>query len=272
MTAPAADAPRAAVTRPPRPRPRPFFLIVGVAAVAMTVWAGIRIQFTLEPLFVGNPRAWGIVSQYLTPNWAFLARPAVASAWIETLVMAVLATLVGAVAGLVFALLASRATNRSSWLLRLVRWFLSVLRSLPEIGYAYLMVAMVSTGTLAGLLALAVFNTGIIAKLTSETVDAVVTGPLEAADAAGATTFQRSLTAVLPQVWPGFLSYVLYVFEMNLRASAIIGLVGAGGIGSLINVERARFHYDNVSVMIIGLVVIVILLDLVSRAARRRLI
>ncbi|WP_345751085.1 phosphonate ABC transporter, permease protein PhnE [Microbacterium rhizophilus] len=259
-------------TRPVKPRPRLLFLLVALAAVAMTVWSALRIDFTIEPLFVGNPRAWGIVEQYLSPNWAFLARPAVMSAWTQTLVMAILATLLGAAVGLVFALLASRITNRSPWFLRLIRWFLSVLRSLPEIGYAYLMVAMVSTGTLAGLLALAVFNTGIIAKLTSETVDAVAGGPLEAADAAGATTFQRSVTAVLPQVWPGFLSYVLYVFEMNLRASAIIGLVGAGGIGSLINVERARFHYDNVSVMVIGLIVIVIALDIASRSLRRRLI
>ena len=258
--------------RPARPRPRPLALVAVGAAAALTAWAAARIDFTLAPLLAGNPRARAIVAQYLSPDWSFLARPAVLSAWVETVVMAVLATLAGAAVGLALALVASRVTDRSPWPRRGVRWLLAVVRSLPEIGYAYLMVAMVSTGTLAGLLALAVFNTGIIAKLTSETVDAVDPRPLEAADAAGATTLQRAVTAVLPQVWPGYLSYVLYVFEMNLRASAIIGLVGAGGIGALINVERARFHYDNVSVMVVGLVVIVLVLDVISRAVRRRLL
>lgn len=266
MNAPVAAQP----ARPRKPRPRPFFLVVGVIAVLLTFWSAIQIDFTLAPIIEGNPRAWGIVAAYLNPNWEFLFR--VWDAWVETLVMAILATLVGALIGLFFALLASHATNRSRWFVRVVRWFLSVLRSLPEIGYAYLMVALVSTGTLAGFLALAIFNVGIIAKLTSETIDSVDRGPLEAADAAGATTTQRSITAVLPQIWPGYLSYVLYVFELNLRASAIMGLVGAGGIGAVIAVERARFNYDNVSAMVVGLIVIVIALDVVSRIVRKRLI
>jgi phosphonate transport system permease protein len=267
VSAPASAAPTA---RPRKPRPRPFFVIVGIIAVLLTIWSAIQIDFTLVPLFEGNPRAWDIIAAYLTPNWSFLFR--VWDAWVETIVMAILATLAGALVGLGFALLASRATNRSPWFVRIVRWFLSVLRSLPEIGYAYLMVALVSTGTLAGFLALAIFNVGIIAKLTSETIDGVARGPLEAADAAGATTAQRSITAVLPQIWPGYLSYVLYVFELNLRASAIMGLVGAGGIGAVIAVERARFNYDNVSAMVVGLIVIVIALDVVSRIVRKRLI
>ncbi|MDX2375864.1 phosphonate ABC transporter, permease protein PhnE [Microbacterium sp. LRZ72] len=265
-TTPAAST----TARPTKPRPRPFFIVTGIVAVFMTIWSAAQIDFTLEPLFVGNPRAWDIIAAYLSPNWSFLFR--VWDAWVETIVMAILATLAGSAVGLVFALLASRATNRSPWFVRLVRWFLSVLRSLPEIGYAYLMVALVSTGTLAGFLALAIFNVGIIAKLTSETIDAVDRGPLEAADAAGATSVQRSISAVLPQIWPGYFSYVLYVFELNLRASAIMGLVGAGGIGAVIAVERARFNYDNVSALIVGLIVIVIALDIVSRIVRKRVL
>lgn len=255
--------------RPKRPAPSPFFITVGVIAVAMTAWSAWQIDFTLAPFFEGNPRAAAIIQQYLNPNWSFMLR--VWPQWLETLHMAVLASFGGALAGLALALLGSRATNRSPWLLRVVRWILSVLRSLPEVGWAYLMVAMVGVGSLAGVFALAIFNLGIIAKLTSESIDAVDRGPLEAADAAGASTLQRSATAVLPQVWPAFFSYALYVFEINLRASAIIGMVGAGGIGAVLNVERSRFNYDNVSALVVGFIVIVIVLDIVSQAARKRL-
>lgn len=256
--------------RPRKPKPRAFFLVTGAVAAAMTVWSAVQIDFTLMPFIEGNPRAWGVIQQYLTPNWSFMVR--VWPQWLETLFMAVVATFLGAVAGLVFALLGSRTTNRSPWFLRVVRWLLAVLRSLPEIGWAFLMVAMVGVGSLAGVFALAIFNMGIIAKLTSETVDAVDRGPLEAADAAGASIAQRSVTAVLPQVWPGYMSYVLYVFEINLRASAIIGMVGAGGIGAVIDVESSRFNYSNVSAVVVGFIIIVIVLDVVSQSVRKRLL
>lgn len=268
MSAPA--PPAATSARPRKPRPRPFFIVTLVVAAAFTVLAAVQIDFSLAPLFEPNPRQAEIVLAYLQPNWAFLFR--VWDAWLETIVMAVLASLVGCTLGLIAALLASRVTNSSRWGTRVVRWVLSVMRSLPEIGYAYLLVAMVGVGTLAGFLALALFNIGIIAKLTSETIDGVNRGPLEAADAAGATVPQRSITAVLPQIWPNFLSYSLYVFELNLRASVIMGLVGAGGIGSIIAVERARFNYDNVSACVVGIILIVIVLDIVSRRVRKRLI
>lgn len=257
-------------TRPRKPKPRPFFIVTGIVAVVMTVWSAVQIDFTLMPFIEGNPRAWGVIQQYLTPNWAFMFR--VWPQWLETLLMAVVATFLGSVVGLVFALLGSHTTNQSPWFLRVVRWFLAVLRSLPEVGWAFLMVAMVGVGSLAGVFALAIFNMGIIAKLTSETVDAVDRGPLEAADAAGASIMQRSVTAVLPQVWPGYMSYVLYVFEINLRASAIIGMVGAGGIGAVIDVESSRFNYSNVSAIIVGFIIIVIVLDVISQNVRKRLL
>ncbi|WP_261164678.1 phosphonate ABC transporter, permease protein PhnE [Microbacterium sp. Marseille-Q6965] len=264
------SAPPARVSpRPRKPAPRPFFIVAGIVAVAMTVWSAVQIDFTLMPLLEGNPRAAGIIEQYLNPNWAFVLQ--VWPQWLETLLMAVIASFAGAVLGLVFALMGSHRSNRSAWFLRAVRALLSVLRSLPEIGWAYLMVAMVGIGSLAGVLALVVFNMGIIAKLTSETIDGIDRGPVEAADAAGASTMQRIATAVLPQIWPGYFSYVLYVFEINLRASAIIGMVGAGGIGQALNVERARFNYDNVSAIVVGFIVIVIVLDIVSQTLRRRL-
>ena len=118
---------------------------------------------------------------------------------------------------------------------------------------------------------LIMFNIGIIAKLTSETIDAVDRGPLEAADATGASALQRARFAVVPMILPNYLSYCLYVFELNIRASVVIGIVGGGGIGSSISVEFARFNYSNVSAIVVLLIVVVFAIDLLSQSLRRRL-
>jgi phosphonate transport system permease protein len=129
-----------------------------------------------------------------------------------------------------------------------------------------------TTGALPGILALFVFNIGVVAKLTSETVDGVDPGPIEAADAAGATRVQRAWSAVVPQILPGYLSYSLYVFELNLRASIVLGYVGAGGIGNIIRVTVTRFEWERAGAVIAAVFVIVVVLDRISIAMRRRLV
>jgi phosphonate transport system permease protein len=163
-------------------------------------------------------------------------------------------------------------TARNRFVYGAAKAIMSVIRSLPDIAWGLLFVAFVGVGTLAGILALIFFNIGIVAKLTAETIDAVDTGPLEAADAAGANGIQRAFVAVVPQILPNYLSYSLYVFELNVRASVVIGMVGAGGIGSTLMVELARFNYANVSAIIVMLFIVVFLIDSASRLIRNRLV
>jgi len=219
-------------TAPARPRkPRPSrVLILGLAAVAaITVWAGWEIDFTLGPLVENFSNGWVVVEQFLHPNWSYLGNAW--TAWLETISIAIVASFFGVAVGLVFAYMASRVTNRSTPLFRATKWFLAVLRSLPDVAYVLIFVALVGVGSLAGILALFIFNIGIAAKLTAETIDAVDQGPLEAADASGAGTFARARWAVQPQILPNFLSYALYIFELNIRSSVVIGYAGGGGIG-----------------------------------------
>jgi phosphonate transport system permease protein len=170
------------------------------------------------------------------------------------------------------ALLASKvsAPNRATYVV--AKQVLSVVRALPDVAYGLLFVAAVGTGALAGILALIFFNLGIAAKLTSETVDAIDPGPVEATDAVGAGIIERARVAIVPQVLPSYISYCLYVFELNIRASVIIGLVGGGGIGNVIRVELSRFNYGRLSALILALFVVVFALDALSRALRRRLV
>jgi phosphonate transport system permease protein len=153
-----------------------------------------------------------------------------------------------------------------------VRSLLNALRSLPDVLYAMVFVASAGFGPLAGVLALVFFNVGITAKLLSETCDAIDLGPVEAADAAGANRLQSASRAVIPQIMPNYIAYSLYVFELNVRASLVLGFVGAGGIGTLLVTQINRFLYPNASVIIIMTFVIVFSLDQISIALRRRLV
>ncbi|WP_297081191.1 phosphonate ABC transporter, permease protein PhnE [uncultured Demequina sp.] len=262
--------PAVAVDRPRRPAPS-LTLIAGLLlAAAFTVWAALQIDFTLAPLWRNFSNGWVVISQFLQPNWSFIFR--VWDAWVETIAIAIVASAVGVLVGLLFAFGASRITNRSGWMYRTVKTVLSVIRSLPDVAYVLIFVALVGVGSLAGILALIMFNIGIAAKLTAETIDAVDPGPLEAADAGGSGTFSRARWAVLPQILPNYLSYCLYIFELNIRASVVIGIAGGGGIGQVINVQFSRFNYENVAAITVAIFVVVLLIDQLSQYLRRRFV
>lgn len=266
MTALAAPA---ASARPAKPRPALGGASLVAVAVVATILAGSAIEFTLWPLVTNATRGGFIIAQFFQPDWGFLGRTL--EPMMVTLATAVVASTIGCGLALVIAMLNSRVTMRNPIVYRVTKFVLSILRSLPDIVWGMLFVAFVGVGSLAGVLALIMFNIGIVAKLTAETIDAVDQGPLEAADAAGATAVQRARVAVLPQILPNFASYSMYVFELNVRASVVLGIVGAGGIGNTIAVEFARFNYDNLSAIIVVLFVVVFVLDQSSQWLRRRL-
>lgn len=261
--------------RPEKP-PVPWSVWAGIAgAVAMTVWAVVErfggIGFTLAPLFGEDlVRGREIIAEFFDPNWGFL--PRIWEPFLETFLIAVISSAIGCSLALPLSLLASRATGVGPVVHAVVRAFNSVVRSLPDIAWGLLAVAAVGTGAMAGIPALIFFNVGVMVKLASETVDAVDEGPIEAARASGATRIEASWHAMLPQILPNYLSYALYVFELNIRASVVIGLVGAGGIGQVINVLLSRFAYGSLSVVIVVVFVMVFVIDRISIAIRRRLV
>jgi phosphonate transport system permease protein len=191
---------------------------------------------------------------------------------LETFKMAVVASAIGCGVALPVAFLASRVTTPNRVVLALDRAVLSIVRAIPDILYALIFVASVGIGPLAGIAALTLFNIGVVAKLLSETVDGIDEGPIEAARAGGANRIQTVRWAALPQVLPNYVAYSLYTFELNIRASTVIGIVGAGGIGNLLITQYRFFSWSNVSVIVIELFVFVFLIELVSIWLRRRLV
>jgi phosphonate transport system permease protein len=204
------------------------------------------------------------------PNWAFL--PRTVEPMLETFKMAVVASAIGCTVALPVAFAVSRITAPNAGFLFVGRTVLSVVRAIPDLLYALMFVAAVGIGPLAGITALIFFNIGVVAKLLSETIDGVDTGPIEAARASGGNRRQTVRWAVFPQVLPNYVAYSLYTFELNIRASTVIGIVGAGGIGNLLFTQYRFFNWSNVSVIVVTLFVFVLLIELVSIWLRRRLV
>jgi phosphonate transport system permease protein len=269
MTAAAGEASR----RPAKPRTSPAIPLGLLAFLAIT-WLSASEQFgigiDIGELIADIGNGAEIIGQLLDPNWAFL--PSTIDPLIETFQMAVIASVIGCAVALPVAFLASRITAPNRLALVADRTILSVVRAIPDILYALVFVAAVGIGPLAGIAALIFFNIGVVAKLLSETVDGVDTGPIEAARATGGSRLQTVRWSVLPQVLPNYIAYSLYTFELNIRASTVIGIVGAGGLGYLLQTQYRFFAWSNVSVIIIELFVLVFLIELLSIWMRRRLV
>jgi phosphonate transport system permease protein len=205
------------------------------------------------------------------PSWEFGSATR-ASPIIETTRIALIATFVGVAVSLPIAFLASTMTapNRPAYLID--KGFINLVRTVPDLFWAMIFVTSVGAGAFAGALALIFFSLAIMAKLLSETVDAVDPRPLEAARATGARHFPAVRAAVLPQVLPNYVAYALYTFELNIRASVVLGVVGAGGIGQVLGTQRAFFRFDRVLAVVIIIFVLVFVIEQVSIALRRRLV
>jgi phosphonate transport system permease protein len=247
---------------------------IGLVAFALITWLSLSeaygIGLDVGKLIEDFTRGAGILGELLSPNWAFV--PRTFEPMVETFQMAVVAAAIGCAVALPVAFIVSRVTAPNAPTLFAGRAILSVVRAIPDILYALVFVAAVGVGPLPGIAALVFFNLGVVAKLLSETVDSVDLGPIEAARAGGGNRTQTVRWAVLPQVLPNYVAYSLYTFELNIRASTVIGIVGAGGIGNLLFTQYRFFNWSNVSVIVVELFVFVFLIEFISIWLRRRLV
>ncbi len=261
--------------RRPR-RPRRSLLVpaglLGIVVVTAISAAGrpLGIEVDLAGVAANLTRGSQILGEIAQPNFGFLQQTI--KPLTETFQMALIACTVGCLVAVPLAFLASRVTAPGPITLLVVRSMLNVVRALPDLLYALVFVAAVGIGPLAGILALVFFNVGIMAKLLSETIDAVDLGPVEAATSTGASRTQVVRSAVLPQVLPHSVAFGLYIFELNIRASTVIGIVGAGGIGNVLNTQMKFFNFHNVGLVVLELFALVLLIELASVTLRRRLV
>lgn len=261
------------LTLPPKPKgawKAPVIALVIVVITVVMCLPGIGIGVDLGAIARNWQNGADKIVKLLVPDWSFF--PRTIPPLIETLQMAVIASVLGAAVALPASFWAARNTNPNTAARMVVRGVLNVVRAVPDLLYAAILVAMVGVGALPGILALLLFNIGIVVKLVSEAIDTNDSGPLEAGRAVGATQTQINRTLALPDAWPAFANQALYAFELNVRASTVLGLVGAGGLGLLIDAVRTFYRYDQLSLIILEILIVVIVIDIVSDAIRRRLV
>lgn len=274
MTVSIAAAVGAPRTLPPRPHRGLRISLILVALAAFTAATCVPAIGGIELDLGAIARNWRNgaekLLQLLQPNLAFLPRTW-APMW-ETLQMALVGAVIAAAISVPVTLWAATPTNPNRWTRGTVRTVVNVIRAVPDLVYATILVAMLGVGALPGVTTLILFNIGIVVKLVSEAIDAADHRYMEAGRAAGGTQLQINSATALPQVWPLFANQWLYTLELNVRISAILGIVGAGGIGRLLDERRGFYAYSDVSVIILEILVVVIIIEVLSNLLRRRLV
>ena len=247
-------------------RCRACWLVAGV--VVLVVASFLSLDLHLAAFASGESLAsmGRFVREFFPPDLspAFVGRVA-AGAW-ETLAMSALGTLLAALLGVLMALPASRARGPVRAGMRLL---LNALRSVPELVWAAMLLISAGLGPFAGTLALAIHTSGVLGRLFAEAIENAPPGPGAALRAQGAGTVRVFLYATLPQVLPQLMSYTLYRWENNIRAAAVLGVVGAGGLGQLLMFHMGLFQMDKTATVLIAMLVLVALVDGASFALRR---
>jgi phosphonate transport system permease protein len=246
-----------------------WFVAVALALVAASFWS-LDLQWARFLSLDALRRMGRFGAELLSPNLegAFLAK--LLPAALETLAMSVLGTLLAVVAGLFLALPASRlhAEDRAFWRAP-ARLLLNVLRSVPELMWAVLLLIAAGLGPLAGTLALALHTAGVLGRLFAEAIENAPPGPAFALRVRGVPEGRVLLYATLPQVLPQLLSYSLYRWENNIRAAAILGVVGAGGLGQMLAFHLGLFQMAETGSVLAAMIALVAIVDICSYAARR---
>jgi phosphonate transport system permease protein len=257
--------------KPPAP-PRNYsgwLMAAALLALVVASFASLPLQwsafFTPEAAATTREFLAGFAPPELA--WPFVHKTLIATA--ETLSMSALGTLLAVIGGLALAL---PAAGRFGGLARaLARTLLNILRSIPELVWASILLVAAGLGPLAGTLALAAHTSGVLGRLFADALENVEPQPEQSLRINGAAPMAAFLYATLPQTLPQMLSYTLYRWENNIRAAAVLGVVGAGGLGQMLKYHLSLFQMQDAATVIVAMLLLVALVDAISFALRRAL-
>ena len=253
--------------------------VVAVLCTLLAAWVGevdlakLAANIWRFPAYLANlvPKlAWATLGQDIAEwfwgwkRWSWLLA--------ETLLIAYLGTLLGALGAFVLCFHAAANVAPTSAGRFLARRFLEFCRTVPEIVFALVFVIAFGLGPIPGVLALAIHTLGALGKLFAEVIENIDMKPVEGVTAAGAGWTETMRHSALPQVLSGFASYALLRFEINVRGAAIMGFVGAGGIGQELLTAVRKFYYSDISAMLLMIIATVMVIDYLTERLRHRLI
>ena len=244
----------------------PVILLALALAIA---WALHMTGFSLATIVNRFPKLMDLMKKLFQPDWSFF--PKVIGPLVDTIKMSILGTVIGCACALPVAVLASSNIDHNKIVVSLLRVVLGLIRTLPTLVIALVCALIFSLGTFSGTVAIAIFTFGVVSKMLYESIETIDMGPFEAMEALGADKFQAFWSACVPQILPVYLSHCLYCFEMNVRASAILGYVGAGGLGITINERIGWRDYNGLGMVLLSLFVVVTFIEFFSAYLRKKL-
>lgn len=251
------------------PRKSWLYWFAWAIALAILAWSWEGAEMRPATLISDSENMLTFAADFFPPNfydWRY---------YLEEMLITVQIAVWGTFLAVVFAIPLSILCSDNIvpwWVYQPTRRLMDAFRAINEMVFAMLFVVAVGLGPFAGVLALFIHTTGVLAKLYSEAVEAIEPGPVEGVRATGASSLQEVLYGVLPQVIPLWISYSLYRFESNVRSASVVGMVGAGGIGVILWETIRGFQFDQTCAIMAVIVVTVTLLDMLSQAIRKRFI
>ncbi|MGG6313802.1 phosphonate ABC transporter, permease protein PhnE [Paenibacillus macerans] len=258
----------------PKPKKNRYRWLIYLLLVLIYIWAFAGIPFDGIKETAGQITR-SIFSGLFSPDWDYVYLPDgedLLRGLLDTLTISILGTFISTLVCIPFAFWSAVNMSRTRWVSGPGKMLLSFIRTFPEIVMALLFIKAVGPNAFAGALALGLHSVGMLGKLFADEIENMDKGPTEALIAAGANRLQILWFAVLPQVLPGFLSYTLYRFEINLRSATILGVIGAGGIGTPLIFALSSRDWDRVGIILLGIIVMITILDLISGALRKKLV
>lgn len=242
-------------------------LLPSILIGGAVLWAGATTQADMGRILAAGPRIAEFLGRMIPPDPSVW--PEVVKGTAETLRIAIIGTLGAVIASVPLGVMAAE-TVAPPWIHRPLRTVLAVIRAIPLILVAMLMVGAVGLGPLPGMIAIAFHATGMLAKFYAEAIDGVSRAPVAALESTGAGVLQRLRYAVWPQMAPVVVRDTIFRFELNLRESLVLGIVGAGGIGFYIQTYIRSFQYDKAATVTIAVAVMVVAIEGLNALLRRR--
>lgn len=268
------DQPREPVKKTPWAMLRQIvYIVLGIAFfIYFAGVAGVSFKALFQPAPTFGRLVGDFVSLDLAPNVV----SKVLSEMLTTIFQALLATTFGALVAIPFSFLGARNLTGNkpglAWIYYITRSLFNVLRSIEALLYVAIFVFWVGIGSFSGMLALAVTTFALIGKLFSEAIENIDPGSIEAITATGANTLQTINYAILPQIIPPFISYLIYQWDINIRMATIIGFAGGGGIGLTLSTYFGSLQYHKAGTVVAFIVVVVTLMDFASAKIREQLV
>lgn len=250
-----------------------FFIILGLVAF---IYCWDVAEISIKEMFNPGKNFGRLIRDFVSIDLTPKVFQVVFQQMLVTIFQAMLATTLGAIVAFPFSFLAAKnLTGRSrlsGWLYYLSRAILNIMRSIEALLYVVIFVYWVGIGPFAGMLALAITSFALIGKLFSEAIENIDTGPIEAVNATGANRLQMIIYAILPQILPPFVSYLIYQWDINIRMATIIGFAGGGGIGLTLTTFFGSLQYHKAGTVVAIIVVVVALMDFISAKIRQELV